>query len=202
MTSHDVRDMLDLPNEASRPAKRIRTTAPRPILKGLAREVQNLSVGDNPIAIVPEITTFKKKRFGSRKPVGKWEQREFTNSARDDKDFVLRHWRRKDDTKVEVDEDGEGEVKVKMEDSSFAKFSVQVQVPSYAPEQYKEQLEHPDWTKEETDYLISVVKEFDLRWPLIWDRYDYVPIVDGEAGEVAVMPIPKVRNLEDLKARS
>lgn len=114
---------------------------------------------------------------------------------------MLRHWRRKDDAKMEVDEDGEGEAKVKMEDSSFAKFSVQVQVPSYAPEQYKEQLENPDWTKEETDYLISVVKDFDLRWPLIWDRYDYVPSLDGKAGEGAVIPVPKVRNLEDLKAR-
>src|ERR1035438_10502872 len=99
MTSHDVRDMLDLPGEAApRPAKKQKLSAPRPVLKGLAREVQNLG-GDNPIAIVPEATVFKKRRFGARKPAAKWEQRPFTNSARgiDKATFTLRHWRRKED---------------------------------------------------------------------------------------------------------
>ena len=31
-----------------------------------------------------------------------------------------------------------------------------------------------DWTKEETDYLFDLVKEYDLRWHVISDRYDYV----------------------------
>ena len=30
-----------------------------------------------------------------------------------------------------------------------------------------------DWTKEETDYLFSTVQEYDLRWYVIHDRYDY-----------------------------
>lgn len=30
-----------------------------------------------------------------------------------------------------------------------------------------------EWTKEETDYLFERVKEYDLRWHIIADRYDY-----------------------------
>lgn len=30
-----------------------------------------------------------------------------------------------------------------------------------------------EWTKEETDYLFEFVKEYDLRWPVIADRYDF-----------------------------
>ena len=199
MTSHDVRDMLDLPNEASRPAKRTKIAAPRQVLKGLAREVQNLS-GDSPIAIVPESLVFKKKRFANRKPAAAWESRPFTNSARGGDNLVLRHWRRKDDIPAEgrqQDEDG----KWLPEESTFAKYNVQVQVPSFEPDQYKEKLEHPDWTREETMYLLDVVKQFELRWPLVWDRYEYIPQIDGETNETSMIPALKVRTLEDLKAR-
>lgn len=30
-----------------------------------------------------------------------------------------------------------------------------------------------EWTKEETDYLFSVVRDYDSRWYVIHDRYDY-----------------------------
>ena len=30
-----------------------------------------------------------------------------------------------------------------------------------------------EWTKEETDYLFNVVRDFDLRWYIIHDRYEY-----------------------------
>lgn len=30
-----------------------------------------------------------------------------------------------------------------------------------------------EWTKEETDYLFDVVREYDARWYIITDRYDY-----------------------------
>lgn len=32
-----------------------------------------------------------------------------------------------------------------------------------------------EWTKEETDYLFKLVRDFDLRWYIIHDRYDYSP---------------------------
>jgi DNA methyltransferase 1-associated protein 1 len=210
MTSHDVRDMLDLPGEAApRPSKKQKLSAPRPVLKGLAREVQNLG-GDNPIAIVPEVTVFKKRRFGNRKPAAKWESKPFKNSARDDQTLVLRHWRRKAEIPAtHVGEDGaahpaEANIEPEIDDSTFAKYNVQVNIPKYNDEQYASELKSESWSKDETDYLMSVVQEYDLRWPVVWDRYDYeppMPQMDAETAEGALITPPKVRTLEDLKAR-
>ncbi|KAG4423017.1 hypothetical protein IFR04_003793 [Cadophora malorum] len=207
MTSHDVREMLDLPGEAGpRPAKKQKISAPRPVLKGLAREVQNLS-GDNPIAIVPEVTTFRKKKFGSRKPAAKWELRGFKNSARNGDPLVLHHWRRKADV-VPGAEEGAAEQAEKpepvLEDSTFAKFNVHVNTPQYTDEQYNLVLRSNDWTKDETDYLLGLVREYELRWPIIWDRYEYqvpIPQGEGESMEGVMVAPPKVRTMEDMKAR-
>jgi DNA methyltransferase 1-associated protein 1 len=209
MTSHDVRDMLDLPGDAPRPAKKQKIAVPRPVLKGLAREVQNLS-GDNPIAIVPEVTVFKKRRFGARKPAAKWELKPFKNSARNEDTLVLRHWRRKAEVPpAPVAEDGNGEPSApqsvpEIDDSTFAKYNVSVQTPKYDDEQYNTKLRSEDWSRNETDYLMDLVQEYDLRWPVIWDRYEYeppAPQIDGEAPENAIVPVQKVRSMEDMKAR-
>ncbi|KXH63810.1 SWR1-complex protein 4 [Colletotrichum nymphaeae SA-01] len=218
MTSSDVRDVLNLPDShgGPRPAKKQKTAGPRPNLKGLAREVQNLG-GDNPIAIVPEVSIFKKRRFASRKPATKWELKPFTNSARGDSGaLVLKHWKRKTPTATENGrqggdaemKDAEGEqAAVKPENSMFAKFNVEVDVPQYSEDQYRTNLQNDDWSKEETDYLLGLVKDFDLRWPIIWDRYDYLPeAINGEASadgdeSKAIIPVPKPRTMEDLKAR-
>ncbi|ERT01841.1 DNA methyltransferase 1-associated protein 1 [Sporothrix schenckii 1099-18] len=247
-TSLDARDVLNLPQDGSsgagsRPTKKQRTgghalgAGASRNLKGLAREVQSLG-GESPISIVPQLSNIKKRRLANRKPAARWELRAFTNSARDDKSLVLRHWRRKvpagsrgdaraavqageaagadametDDPKVQEGQPGEPEQP--MDDSAFAKFNVRVVVPQYSDDQYAANLQHPDWTKEETDYLMELVKDFDLRWPLIWDRYDYRP-ADGAAASsppasaadaTAVVPASQPadgasRTMEDLKAR-
>ncbi|CAG8976739.1 hypothetical protein HYALB_00010463 [Hymenoscyphus albidus] len=220
MTSHDVRDMLDLPQEgAARPIKKQKVAAPRPVLKGLAREVQNLS-GDNPIAIVPEGSIFKKRRFASRKPAAKWELRPFRNSARSDDSLILRHWRRLDEKRKlppqpagenrdSATQTMEGVVggEEQMEDSGFAKFNVQVELFDYSPEEYESRLRSEDWTKDETDYLMKMVSQFDLRWPIIWDRYEYEPPIpeqapsEADGNARAIIVAPKTRSMEDLKAR-
>ncbi|KAI0881766.1 uncharacterized protein GGS22DRAFT_56059 [Annulohypoxylon maeteangense] len=217
MASHDVRDVLNLPLDGgSRPAKKLKTGAPRTNLKGLAREVQNLG-GDNPIAIVPELSAFKKRRFGSRKPAARWELQPFRNSARGDQSLHLRHWRKQteDQTRLQEGQSGENGADVEtkpeqLEDSGFAKFNVQVDIPQYSDDQYQSNLKSDEWTKDETDYLFDLARLFDLRWPLIWDRYEYQPkpekVINGDGGETtdpntAVVPASKVRSLEDLKAR-
>ncbi len=219
MASSDVRDVLNLPVEGAppRPTKKQKTAGPRPSLKGLAREVQNLG-GDNPIAIVPEISTFKKRRFRSRKPAARWELRPFRNSSREDGSLHLRHWRKRTESQsqqpqtqdAEGTENGEeeaGKKQPELEDSMFAKFNVKVDIPEYTDEQYRYNLTSNDWTREETDYLFDLARDFDLRWPLIWDRYDYgssLPRTNGGGdrtdSNTAVIPA-KVRNMEDLKAR-
>ncbi|KAH6690520.1 SWR1-complex protein [Plectosphaerella plurivora] len=227
MASSDLRDVLNLDAHAGpRPSKKQKTSASRQNLKGLAREVQNLG-GDNPIAIVPATSVFKKRRNLNRKPAQKWELKSFHNSARhDEATLVLRHWRRKTtETAASAPVDGEEgataaeattegadgagttQEPAALEDSAFAKFDVHVQVPQYTDEQYRSNLASADWTKDETDYLMDLVKEFDLRWPLIWDRYDYMPeAINGEASadgdeSKAIIPVPKPRSMEDLKAR-
>ncbi|KAH7026301.1 uncharacterized protein B0I36DRAFT_330337 [Microdochium trichocladiopsis] len=227
MAAHDIRDVLNLPADgaAPRPSKKQKTGAARPNLKGLAREVQSLG-GDNPIAIVPEISTFKKRRFGSRKPAAKWVLSPFQNSARnDDQALLLRHWRKQTEDlsrapsqpeQPQPAPDGESEEPssalvarpVETEDSAFAKFNVHVDVPQYSDDLYESTLTSAEWTKEETDYLFDLVRDFDLRWPLIWDRYEYAPgdagrNADGEEVDMAqaIVPAAKVRTMEDLKHR-
>lgn len=217
MASHDVRDVLNLPLDGgSRPAKKQKTNVPRTNLKGLAREVQSLG-GDNPIAIVPELSAFKKRRFGSRKPAARWELQLFRNSARGDQSLQLRHWRKQTDDQAKSQEGQNGEngmdVETKpqqLEDSAFAKFNVQVDIPQYSDDQYQSNLKSDEWTKDETDYLFGLARNFDLRWPLIWDRYEYQPkpekVTNGDGGDAtdpntAVVPASKVRSLEDLKSR-
>ncbi|KAJ8112931.1 hypothetical protein ONZ43_g5271 [Nemania bipapillata] len=224
MASHDVRDVLNLPADGagSRPTRKQKIAAPRPNLKGLAREVQSLG-GDNPIAIVPEISTFKKRRFGSRKPAAKWEMMPFRNSARSDQSLHLRHWKKETDDQSRAASQPQSDVQTPggagmevakanvIDDSGFAKFNVQVDVPQYSEDQYNSNLVNDDWTKDETDYLFSVVRDFDLRWPLIWDRYEYIPQshgivkeekdMDGPDPNTAMIPVPKPRTMEDLKKR-
>ena len=31
-----------------------------------------------------------------------------------------------------------------------------------------------EWTKEETDYLFDLVREYDARWYIVADRYDFL----------------------------
>ncbi|KAI1116372.1 hypothetical protein F5Y14DRAFT_407915 [Nemania sp. NC0429] len=222
MASHDVRDVLNLPADGTgpRPSKKQKIAAPRPNLKGLAREVQSLG-GDNPIAIVPEIATFKKRRFGSRKPAARWELTPFLNSARDDLSLQLRHWKKEteDQSRATSQPQSEGPTPGPngtdaakadaIEDSGFAKFNVQVDVPQYSEDQYNSNLVSDDWTKDETDYLFTLARDFDLRWPIIWDRYEYGQEWEGivkqetnmDDPDTAMVSAPKPRTMEDLKKR-
>lgn len=229
MTSSDVRDVLNLGDSSSgpRPSKKQKIGQPKPNLKGLAREVLNLG-GDNPVSIIPAKNQFKKRRLGGRKPAARWELREFRNSGRDDRSLILRHWRRVDTKDLAASsgerqqqleaqlQDGgqeqngekkESEAERDIEDSAFAKFNVRIQVPQYSQDQYQVSLQKEDWTKEETDYLMEMASDFDLRWPLIWDRYEYQPpatngVTDADGDESkAIVPATRPRSMEDLKAR-
>lgn len=136
------------------------------------------------------------------------------NSAReDDGSLQLKHWRRieadQQPQPTEGDEAPQGQKEKPVEDSMFAKFNVNVQIPKYDEDQYNSVLRSQDWSKEETDYLMGLVKEFDLRWPVIWDRYDYTPAplpqTNGETNGDSQALVPagetKQRSMEDLKTR-
>lgn len=137
----------------------------------------------------------------------------FTNPARTD-GLVLRHWQRQqdiskppppDDTAMDVDQKPEGEApKVAEQEYPFAKFNIKPQLPKrYTDEQYNRHLKSDDWTREETDYLMDLVEEYDLRWVVIADRYDYQPKTSesSEADATALVPAKRYRTMEQMKAR-
>jgi len=143
------------------------------------------------------------------------EQSAFSNPARND-GLILRHWKRREDTAIaslatpadsnvasEMDTD-EKEKTTKVEpDYPYAKFNVKVNVPQYTQEQYDSHLKSDEWSKEETDYLVNLALEYDLRWVVIWDRYEYQPAEAEKENEhsMAVTVQPTHRSMEDLKAR-
>ena len=179
----------------------------------MSREVLDLKYeGAPPISIVAP--KFKEKPKLPFKP-RPWEETPFGNSARKD-GLVLRHWRRKGDvsnaaglpvTPADSNAASEMEQDEKaaptLSDSHWAKFNVKVDRPQYTDEQYETHLKSDDWSKEETDYLVDLATEFDLRWIVISDRYGYQPREQPKENEesMAVTPQAKSRTQEDIKAR-
>jgi len=143
------------------------------------------------------------------------EQSAFSNPARND-GLILRHWKRREDTAIaslatpadsnvasEMDTEEKERITKVEPHYPYAKFNVKVNVPEYTQEQYDSHLKSDEWSQEETDYLVSLALEYDLRWVVIWDRYEYQPaeaaIEDGDSMAVAVQPTQ--RSMEELKAR-
>ena len=182
-------------------------------LAGMSREVLDLKYeGAPPISIVAP--KFKEKPKLPFKP-RPWEETPFGNSARKD-GLILRHWRRKGDvsnaaalpvTPADSNAASEMEQDEKaaptLSDSHWAKFNVKIDKPQYTDEQYETNLKSDDWSKEETDYLVDLAVDFDLRWIVIADRYDYQPKEQPKENEesMAVTPQAKQRTQEDMKAR-
>jgi DNA methyltransferase 1-associated protein 1 len=81
-------------------------------------------------------------------------------------------------------------LKLEHTEYSFAKYNVQSQSYTYSQEEYTRFLEgkfissyactayllvDKDWTKDETDILFNVVREYDTRWYVVHDRYEPPP---------------------------
>ena len=137
----------------------------------------------------------------------------FTNNARSD-GLVLNHWQRKHEStrppapegsQMEVDEakeEGKEEPKPLEQEYAFAKYNVKARLPRrYSDDEYNALLKHDKWSREETDYLMDLATEYDLRWVVIADRYDYQPPVDPEADANALVPSDQRRTMEQMKAR-
>lgn len=71
----------------------------------------------------------------------------------------------------------------------FSKYNISPNIITYSDGEYEAVLrsQSEDWSREETDYLFSLCREFDLRFIIIADRYSY--------------PGGKDRSMEDIKAR-
>ncbi|MCJ1246067.1 swr complex subunit [Trapelia coarctata] len=209
-STNDARDILDAKVEdRPRPIKKQKTGVVRP--KGTNRELFGL-YGDRAAPVVIEQPTYRARPKWTHK-VLPWEQSAFTNPARTD-GLALHHWRKKkiappaptDAPNTPADLKTEHETDTRSTQTEpeyhFAKFDIKVTGPEYNDEQYESLLKSNEWSKEETDYLIDLALDFDLRWIPIADRYDYQPKErpsDGDA--MAVTVTPKPRTMEDMKGR-
>ncbi|CAM9542712.1 unnamed protein product [Ectocarpus sp. 4 AP-2014] len=100
----------------------------------------------------------------SKQPCSKWKWVPFTSSARSD-GATFEHWQK------ESDEKDSG-------DYAYARYNVKVDIDNhlrYSDEEYKQHLTEASWTKLETDHLVAMALKFDLRWPVIKDRYKCTP---------------------------
>ncbi|KAJ7683998.1 hypothetical protein B0H17DRAFT_1204759 [Mycena rosella] len=173
----DVRSILELPSASS-------SATPVPTHKklslqsarkpdGISRELFSL-IGPSSTTLVAQLA---KPRLKQKPNLGagskiKWEWRPFKNGARTDA-LRLSHW-----AKATADPDAEYQ---------FAKYNVQPATYTYSQDEYTKLLTEEEWSKEETDYLMDMVREYDTRWYVIQDRYDY--------------PGGPERSMEDLKDR-
>ncbi|KAK1908376.1 hypothetical protein P3342_009225 [Pyrenophora teres f. teres] len=238
-SGRDVRDMLGLPAAggdapktvgpaavAQQTQKRSKPAGGSRKIQGVAREVAAL-YGERPppVAVYEEKKAYRAKRQ-STGPAKKWIQQPFTNPARAD-GLILKHWRRKPTTTAPpVQEAGDATMQEGSGDDAaitttttdsylescadYAKYDIKVDMPGFTDEEYDQYLRSDDWSREETDYLFGVIRDYSYRWPVIWDRYDYQPArhhapetAPGDDHTLATMPFApsKKRSLEDLKAR-
>ncbi|KAI8376365.1 uncharacterized protein BYT42DRAFT_574336 [Radiomyces spectabilis] len=119
------------------------------------QDLYSLVGGVPPIAFVKP--TYKTK-YNTKRKAEPWVLQSFTNPARPD-DLVLQHWIKASEAETS--------------EYSFAKFNKVIDVIEYSNEEYEKYLTDPEWTKEETDYLFDLCRRYDLRFPVIADRYQY-----------------------------
>ena len=183
------------------------------LAEGITRELYAL-LGER----APPIAINENKYKGRPKLLNKlrvrpWRMSPFTNGARSD-GLVLNHWQRKHEgtrqpapegTQMDVDEtkeEGTEETKPLEQEYAFAKYNVKAQLPRrYTDDEYNRHLRNNEWSREETDYLMDLVTEYDLRWVIIADRYEYQPRMDSEPDANAIVPAKQVRTMEHMKAR-
>ncbi|KAK5221744.1 chaperone ATPase hsp78 [Exophiala xenobiotica] len=229
-STSDIRDIMNLGQAGPRqPApKKKKVVDPQARVTGFKREVQAL-MGDS----VPPIAIVEQRSYKSRPSISQklfkprhWEERPFQHGARTD-GLVLRHWKRsipgsqarpptvtgvEGSTDVEITDDSEVAPAVQellFEDEFPShKWNVKVQIPSYTDEQYENLLKSDDWTKQETDYLMELCRDYDLRWVIIADRYDAREVASSDRsqlnGEVAGTEVAAKypdRTMEALKQR-
>lgn len=95
------------------------------------------------------VRPFKRARLS--RPPAHWERTDC--AARPD--VQLKHWQ-----------------KASTQPVSFSKYDVEPSVPNYDDETYEKHLADPNWTKDETQYLVDTYRQCSGKWPVIIDRYE------------------------------
>ncbi|KAJ2647558.1 swr complex subunit [Coemansia sp. RSA 1250] len=146
-------------------------------LAGLSREITSLYL-ENQTLPVPLDHFQAKPKFGTK--AERWVWRGFKSSARDD-DLVLYHWVRANE---------------QHNDYFYAQYNAHTTPYQYTDEEYEKCIEPlgSEWTRVETDYLLHMCRQFDLRFVVIHDRYYLHP-------DCPTSGIKPDRSVEDLKDR-
>ncbi|KAJ2765120.1 swr complex subunit, partial [Coemansia nantahalensis] len=143
----------------------------------MSRELTSLCLENQTVPVALDQFQAKPK-FGTR--AARWAWRGFKSSARAD-DLVLHHWTKANE---------------QFTDYFYARFNAQTKPYAYTDDEYGQCIEPlgGGWTRAETDYLLRLCAQFDLRFLVIHDRYYSHPDCPGAA-------VAPDRTLEDLKAR-
>ncbi|KAJ1445026.1 hypothetical protein M885DRAFT_551176 [Pelagophyceae sp. CCMP2097] len=112
----------------------------------------------NDVGMMPA-RRLKKDKLAAKKSAKKWIWAPFSSSARSD-DLQLYHWQKAD---------------VEYADYPYARFNVGLQRVTYTPHEYDRCLRDAGWTRADTDHLLQLCHQFELRWPVIADRYAPLP---------------------------
>ncbi|CAN8004161.1 unnamed protein product [Ixodes hexagonus] len=161
-------------NKLLQKRKLIEATFKRP--EGMHRELYALlfsDARDNPPLLPTDSSQGYKRnkaKLGIRR-VRPWRWMPFANPGRKD-GVMLSHWRRVADEGKEY---------------PFSKFNKQVHVPTYSDAEYQQHLTCNKWTRAETDYLLEMCRQYDLRFLVVRDRWDTSRF--------------SLRSIEDLKER-
>eukprot|EP00727_Mastigamoeba_balamuthi_P002272 m51a1_g12041 putative dna methyltransferase 1-associated protein 1 (460) ;mRNA; f:3596-6039 len=112
-----------------------------------------------PVAVAPEASALKEKRriVAGGADHNKWVWAQFANPARGDA-FTLPHWVRKSETDDEYE---------------YARYNRAVEVPRYTDDEYARLFACADWTRDETDALFDLAQRYDVRWPVVADRWEH-----------------------------
>ncbi|PAV72831.1 hypothetical protein WR25_19002 [Diploscapter pachys] len=108
------------------------------------------------------------------KEVRRYKWVPFVNEARSD-GLQLHHWQRVD----RIDP---------TQPYPFARFNKVIKIPDFTDEEYGKHLKSAKWSLNETRYLFEVCRQFDIRWPIVHDRYD-------------MKKFGVMRSMEDMKER-
>lgn len=144
--------------------------------KGMSREVFGLLGQDSILSsLQPQPSNQHAQLFKSKRTVGnqhKWVWSEvFTRDTNNNNNQSLvakcrnrpkiYHWLKSELKNVEY---------------PYLKFDIQLDRINYNDDEYELLLQSDSWTKSETDYLIDLCYAYDLRWPVIVDRYALFPL--------------------------
>lgn len=194
MSSSDVFDVLNIRPKSTngeptpQPATPAATAVKQKPITGIQRELYSL-LGENesPIVLQPQLNNRFKERFtGKPSP---WTQVDFI--ANEKYPVKLKHWLKGSKELLG------NEVQL----STYSKFDQQLTLPSFTHEEYSEFTgkdqnieDNDEWSYDEVKYLFDLCRKYDLRWPIINDRYQFEIKKTGEESKFIQRSIEEIKN--------